>query len=174
MRMIHYYNKDHLDGKAPAQFRMNALMTLAGGLGWNPVLLNYKNINDLDEDIKDILINVSKCTDSKSALIASLMLLSCKQETINKDDNDAIIDRFNADSLFVHLLQHHPEMAINALSRCTLVPRLDWAPYLTQKRQICNAIFHEACQKGYVVHLDCRHSPGLPSSAESGCRCGHH
>ena len=126
------YNKDHLDNKAPAQFRMNALMTLAGGLGWNPVLLNCKNAPELDEDTKNILISVSKCADSKSALIVSLMLLSCKQETINKGDNDAITDRFNADSLFVHLLQHHPEMAINALSRCTLVPRLDWTPYLTK------------------------------------------
>ena len=68
----------------------------------------------------------------KSALVASLMLLSCKEETTIKDDNDAIAARFNADSLFVHLLQHHPEIAINALSKCTMVPRLDWTPYLTR------------------------------------------
>ena len=126
------YNKDHLDTKAPAQFRMNALMALAGKMGWNPVLLNYKNAHGLDEDTKNILDGVSKCTDSKSALIASLMLQSCKQEATSKGDNDAITGRFNADSLLIHLLQHHPEIAINALSRCTLVPRLDWTPYLTQ------------------------------------------
>ena len=50
---------------------------------------------------REILIDLARGTDSKSALIAALMLLSCKKETA-EGAGETLTDRFGADTLFVH------------------------------------------------------------------------
>lgn len=125
-------NIEHLTvEKVPSQFRMNALMALAGNLGWNPVKLSFAR--KIDDSQRAIFARLSSRTEAKIPLIASLLLLSCIERKVTADSDVATSTRFECAPLFVHLLQKHAPIAIKSLTRCSQVPRMDWNPYLVDK-----------------------------------------